>query len=118
MTYERGDFLSTFNQMFTLNKSAQNMLTEDEHWKLSFPNEKSGPCYTYNSPFASEPGLEVGIWVKMKSDHWDPDLIIFLHDENKFFYTGNDAWNDHVLKLHVLEEDKVTMPKAKGRMYG
>lgn len=113
MAFDRNDFLSTFDQMFTMNESAVDMLRKDGRWTLSFPFEESGPCYTYDPPFASDPGLPIGIFVTMKSDRWDPDLRIFLHEENKFFYTeGLDS--EVTFKFKKLEEEGMMHPKAMG----
>ena len=117
MTFEKTEFLSTFDQMFTMNAPAHHMLSKDEYWKLSFPNEYSGPCYTYNPPFPSVPGLRVGMYITMKSNRWDPNLLIFLHEENKFFYTENQEVDDVILKPETLEGQKMKHPKALGKAH-
>ena len=121
MSFKRTEFLSTFGQMFTMNESAHNMLKEDKYWKLSFPHEKSGPCYTYDPPSESEAGLEVGIYVTMKSDRWDPDLLIYLHEEGKFYYTESQdpttGKMQAILKPEILEEPPtLNHPTALGKI--
>ena len=116
MSYKRTDFLSTFEQMFASDQPARDMLHEEKQWKLSFPHEKSGPCYTYDPPMESDSGLRVGIFMTMKLDHWDPNLEIFLHEENKFFYTRNPT-RDIYLDSTKLKRDKTGHPRATGKPF-
>ena len=117
MTFERIQLLSALDQMFSTYEPAYDMLRSNKQWKLSFPNEESGPCYTYDPPFVSEPGLPVGMYVTMVSDRWDPDLLIFLHEKDKFFYTETEHQTEvqTILKLKNLEEYKVTRPWIQGK---
>lgn len=114
MTYNRTQFLSTFDQMFEMDKPARNMLYEENHWHVSFPNDRSGACYTYNPHFQSNPKVDVGMYITMKSLQWDPDLLIFFHEENKFFYSENGI-SQFYLDLSKLEKKKNFHPKALGK---
>ena len=116
MTFDRTQLLSSFEQIFTSNEPAHDILKDDKNWKLSFPNELSGPCYTYNPPFLSDPGLRIGMYITMKSNQWDPDLQISFHEENKFFYTESQE-SEALLDLERLEEEKMSHSRVLGKIY-
>ena len=116
MSYKRTDFLSTFEQMFASDQPARDMLHEEKQWKLFFPHEKSGPCYTYDPPLESDVGVGVGMYMTMKLDHWDPNLEIFLHEENEFYYTKNPKW-DVYLDSTKLRKAKMRHPRASGKTF-
>ena len=113
ISIKRTDLFSSFEQFFSANKPVKDVLHDDKHWRLSAPHEKSGPCHTYNPLDKSEAGPKVGMYIKMKADHWDPDLQIFLHDEDKLFYAYHLAWY-FFLDANKLEEDKLNHPRLKG----
>ena len=63
------------------------MIDQHQYWSVSIPHELSGPCYTYDPPYDSEPGFDSGMYITMKStENWDPELEIFLHKKDKLFY--------------------------------
>ena len=94
--------MSTFEQSFASHEPAQDVLKHDKQWRLSFPNEGSGPCYTYDPPLMSDPGLHIGMYMTMKSNEWDPDLRIFFHEKDKFFYTDSSV-SEVLLDLKKLQ---------------
>ena len=68
------------------------MIDKDQHWTISIPHESSGPCYTYDPPYDSEPGFASGMYIIMNStEDWDADLQMFLHRKGKFFYQNSSA---------------------------
>ena len=110
-TYSRNDIFSSFEQMFSIDMPGRNMLIEEKQWKLSIPNERSGPCYTYNPPFASESSIRIGAYITMKHAHWEPDLLVFLHEKDKFYYTeGQSA--EAMVRMHKLEINKMYHTRA------
>ena len=76
-----------FEQRFQSGSPAIDMLHKDEYWNTFVPHEHSGPCYTYNPPFDSEPGTTVNMHMVLNMSDWDPQLQIFLHNPKSFFYS-------------------------------
>ena len=113
---QRSEIFSSFQQQFSQDVYAVDVLQQEHNWELSFPNENSGPCYTYNPPYESDPGLPMGIYIVMKDESWDPTLEIFLHDKGAFFYSYNLAW-DFLLKAKTLLKEKINHPKLEGIFY-
>ena len=91
------------------------MLSKDEHWSLSTPNEYSGPCYTYTPPFVSDPGETVNLYIIFNMSTWDPLLQIFLHDSNAFFYSTKDEVNTKLLDVKIL--NNFAYPRAVGKWF-
>ena len=100
--FDKKSFLSSIQQRFTSGDPQNEMIDQDQFWTFSVPNEISGPCFTYDPPFDSDPGYMMGMFIRMNSTKWDPDLQIFLHTKGKFFYTDNAT--DNTIKL---EEEKM-----------
>ena len=113
VSFRRRDLFSSFEQFFSANEPVKDVLHDEKHWELSVPQEMSGPCHTYNPLHESEPGPTVGTYIKMKDDFWDPALQIFLHKEDKFFYSHYLKW-DYFLDAKALEETKLNHPRLKG----
>ena len=88
------------------------MLSNDEYWSVSVPNEYSGPCYTYTPPFDSDPGKTVNLYMIFNMSTWDPHLQIFLHDPNAFFYSTNGDVNTKIFDIETLEI--AAYPRAVG----
>ena len=88
------------------------MLSKDEHWSISVPNEYSGPCYTYTPPLSSDPGKTVNLYMIFNMSTWDPDLQIFLHDPNTFFYSEKAEVNTKLLDTQSLKDS--AYPRAVG----
>ena len=85
----RTDFIASFEQRYSSDKGSEDVLHHDRHWQRSYPNQISGPCYTYNPLYKSDPGLRYGTYIVMKDKSWDPSIEIFLHDENSLYYSRN-----------------------------
>ena len=114
-SFARTDFLDTFEQVFSVEETVRDMLHEERQWKISFPYETSGPCYTYDSPTKTDIGIPIGIYMTFKSPEVDKDLEIFLHNEDKFYYTLNPI-NDIHLDSKILERTKLNRPRAIGNI--
>ena len=108
MTFERTSFLSTFEQRFRSGSPAVDMLHEDEYWSTFVPNENSGPCYTYNPPFDSDPGTGMSMYMTFNMNNWDPSLQIFLHELNGFFYSTKPVRNTMLLNLAGTKHPRAT----------
>ena len=106
MSYKRTDYLFVFEQRFVKDKSEHEMLHDDRYWTQSIPHEKSGPCETYNPPFESDPGHEISIFMVLNSTDIDPDLDIFLHRRNKFFYSKKSTYNTKYLDQQEFKQLK------------
>ena len=113
ISIKRTDLFSSFEQFFSANKPVKDVLHDEKHWELSAANEQSGPCHTYNPLHKSEAGPKVGMYIKMKDDHWDPELQILLHEEGKLFYSHHLSWY-FFLDAKKLEEAKLNNPRLKG----
>ena len=82
----------------------KNVLDYDELWNISVPNENSGPCYTYNTPFDSN-SQKIGIMrIEFNMTKWDPLLEIFLHDQNKLFYSKMRNINTKLIPSKLLKK--------------
>ena len=106
-------FLSTLTQRFESGKSEKDMLHVDEVWREFVPHESSGPCYTYDPPFESDPGNTISLHMGMSSSDWDPNLQIFLHEKNKFFYSVTYPYNALYLDANTLKKTGMYHPRAK-----
>ena len=67
MTYDKRAFLSLLEQRFAFGQHEVDMLKDDKNWKQSVPHENSGPCYTYDPPFESDPGYDISMYIRMNS---------------------------------------------------
>ena len=115
MTYEKTEFLSTFEQRFMSGQSEYEMLRDEKQWSQFVPHENSGPCYTYDPPFESDPGYEISIYMRMNSTDWEPNLQIFLHQKNKFFYSTKPNYNIIYLDPETLRKTEDSHPRAIGK---
>ena len=117
MTYNRTAFLSTFQQRFVIDQPERDVLHEDGHWKRFIPHENSGPCETYDPPVESDPGYEISMHMRMNSSDWDPDLEIFIHAKNNFFYTKKPS-DSIYLDSEKLQNNnnKLPHPRAIGNL--
>ena len=115
MVYPRTDILETFQQRFVSMESTIDMLHLDKEWTVFVPHENSGPCYTYDPPSESDPGLSVSILMRLKTDDWDSDLRIFLHEKNKFFYSIKPAPNIKYLDPKSWNQANIRHLRAIGK---
>ena len=111
MTYNRTAFLAIFEQRFVTDESEREMLHDNKNWKKFIPHEKSGSCETYDPPFESDPGYEISMYLRLVSADWDPDLQIFLHKKDKFFYSKKPVYNTKLLDLTKIDHSH---PRAIG----
>ena len=92
------------------------MIDQHQYWSVSIPHELSGPCYTYDPPFDSDPGFDSGVYITMKSaENWDSELEIFLHKKGKLFYMKHyeaDTIKIDHLKLKTMASEG---PKIKSK---
>ena len=114
MTYDRRDILKLLEQRFTNGQTDVNMLKDDQSWKTSIPHEKSGPCYTYDPPFESEPGFDISLYLKLKANEFDDDLQIFLHEKNMFFYSTKPEAGVGYINKEIFEKKRNSHPRAIG----
>ena len=112
MTYDKEEFLSLLEQRFELGQPNVDMLKDDKNWKQFVPHEYSGPCYTYQPPFESDPGYDISMYMKMNSNDFDEKLQIFLHEQNKFFYSTTSGADTIYLDHNTLKETKMSHPRA------
>ena len=89
---------------------------DDRYWTQSIPHEHSGPCETYNPPFESDPGHEISIFMVLNSTDVDPDLDIFLHDRNKFFYSKKPMYNTKYLDQKEFVKLNLSHPRVIGNL--
>ena len=95
--YNKNKFLLSLQQRFSMGKPEYEMLHRPDNWQFSIPHENSGPCYTYNPPEESDPGFISGILLQLNMENWDPDLDIFIHKKEKFFY--QDDWTSNTIRI-------------------
>ena len=117
MTYDKREFLSLLQQRFAFGQPEVDMLKDDKNWKESVPHETSGPCYTYDPPFESDPGYDISMYISMNSNQFDDNLQIFLHEKNKFFYSTKHGYNVLYLDRNVLRNSKLPHPRAVGTTF-
>ena len=91
------------------------MLQKDEYWNTFVATEESGPCYTYNPPKDSDPGKAISMYMVFNRTDWDPDLEIFLHDEQSFFYSAKPIVNTKLITADILRKTGTKNPRATGR---
>ena len=106
MTYDKKEFLSLLEQRFTSGEAEVDVLKNEKYWNQFVPHESSGPCYTYDPPFESDPGLDISMFIAMKLTNFDKNLQIFLHEKNKFFYSTNHGSNMLYLDHRILNNSK------------
>ena len=92
------------------------MINQNQYWTVSIPHESSGPCYTYDPPFDSFPGYDVGMYLTMNSTNWDPDLEIFLHQKDKFFYQDDETVDTIKVKPFELKGVTTGHPRISGKL--
>ena len=112
--YNKTKFLLSVQQRFTDGEPEYEMLNQIQYWSFSIPHESSGPCYTYDPPFDSDPGFLNGLYIAFNFENWDPDLDIFLHEKGKFFYQDN--WTSDTIRIDQAKLKTVTTghPRIKG----
>ena len=115
-TYNRTDFLSLFEQRFVSGQDKKDVLHDDRYWKRSVPHENSGPCETYDPPFESDPGYAISMFIRLKSDDWDPNLEIILHEKNSFFYSRSPTYMMIYLDAEQLRATNLSHPRAVGNL--
>ena len=115
VTYNRTTFLSMFEQRFITDQSERDVLHEDKYWKRSIPHEYSGPCETYDPPFESDPGYEISMYMRMNSSNWDPNLDIYIHEKNKFFFSKKHMTYLSPEELRS-EQNQLSHPRGKGNI--
>ena len=108
MTYDKTAFLSLLEQRFAFGQHEVDMLKDDKNWKQFVPHENSGPCYTYNPPFDSDPGTGMSMYMTFNMNNWDPSLQIFLHEPNGFFYSTKPVRNTMLLNLAGTKHPRAT----------
>ena len=91
------------------------MINQQQYWSFSIPHESSGPCYTYDPPFDTDPGYTDGMVLTLNSTDWDADLEIFLHTKGKFFYNHDSTFNTAKVSLSKLKGVNTGHPKISGR---
>ena len=116
ITLLRTDLISSFEQKFSRGEPAKNVLDDETHWGLSFPHENSGPCYTYNPLHKSDPELQVGMYIVMKDESWDPTLEIFLHSADELYYSHTLVW-DWFLSAKTLRKERLHHPRLKRKYF-
>ena len=110
--YNRTQFLASVQQRFSSNDEEYELIGQEQYWTLSIPHESSGPCYTYDPPFDSDPGQRSGVHITMKSTgKWDPNLSIFLHKKGKFFYQSDSEVDTEMIPLSKLKSKESGHPK-------
>ena len=116
--YDRTIFLSSLQQRFSKNEPEYEMIDKDQYWSISIPHESSGPCYTYDPPFDSDPGFGSSMYLTMNSTDWDPALRIFLHAKGRFFFEANGRTVDtEEIKHSELKAITTGHPRVKGKLY-
>ena len=112
---DKTSFLRIFEQRFEIGASAIDILHNDKYWETFVANVESGPCYTYNPPFESAPGKTISMYMVFNMTDWDPDLDIFLHDQNSFFYSSKAFLNNKLITADMLSMAPIKNPRAVGR---
>ena len=93
------------------------MINQTQHWSFSIPHETSGPCYTYDPPFDSDPGFMIGMYLTLRSENWDPDLDIFIHEKGSFFYQDDLTFGTTRVSHEELQKVKTGHPRISGRPF-
>ena len=91
------------------------MINEDKYWTISIPHESSGPCYTYDPPFDSDPGYYAAMYLTLNSTIWDPALDIYLHGKGKFFYQDDETVDTIKLEPSKLKGVMTGHPRISGK---
>ena len=115
-SFSRFDYILRFEQRFARDQSEEDILHNNDYWTQSYPHENSGPCETYDPPFISEPGNEIGIFFILKD--LDSKLDIFLHEKGKFFYSkypGSGQYRTY-LNFGKMKTRKMQHAKIKGNI--
>ena len=116
--YDRNVFLSSLQQRFSKNDPEYEVINMDQYWSISIPHESSGPCYTYDPPFDSDPGFSSSMYLTMNSTDWDPDLRIFLHFKGKFFFVDDGSTADTAeINKSKLKAVTTGHPRISGKLY-
>ena len=116
MIPEKNSFLTSFTQRFENGAAHLDMLNSDENWRMFVANEESGPCYTYDPPYDSDPGHTNNIYMNFDFTQWDENLEIFLHERNNFFYSKRNIIGAKRITSHMLEETRIKHPRALGNI--
>ena len=92
------------------------MLNQSDYWSSSIPYESSGPCYTYDPPFDSDPGYINSMYLTLNTEKWEPDLDLFVHEKGKFFY--QDAWTMDTTRVDLTKLQNVSTghPRISGNL--
>ena len=91
------------------------MINETKYWEDSIPHETSGPCYTYNPPFDSDPAPSAAMHLTLNATDWNPELEIFLHKKGKFFYQSDETVNTIKLSPSELNAVMSGHPRISGK---
>ena len=113
--HHRTVFLSSLQQRFTLGEPEYEMINENQYWTLSIPHESSGPCYTYDPPFDSDPGYIGGMYLILNKTDWDPSLEIFFHKKGKLFYQDHLTYDTIKVENSKLKEVTTGHPRIVGK---
>ena len=90
------------------------MLNHTNLWSFSIPHEDSGPCYSYNPPYESDPGYPNSIFLVLNFEDWEEDLDIFLHEKEKFFFQDGSTSDTIRLDQSKLRNVNTGHPRVKG----
>ena len=103
----KSELFVQFRQIFLSDNGImedRDVLDYNEFWNISVPNENSGPCYTYNTPFDSN-SQKIGVMrIEFNMTKWDPLLEIFLHDRNEMFYSKVRNLNTKLVPQKYLKK--------------
>jgi hypothetical protein len=115
-TYDKSKFILSFEQRFSSGKPQIEMINQTDNWSFSIPHESSGPCYTYDPPFNSDPGYINSMYLTLNMEKWEPDLDFFIHEKGKFFY--QDAWTMDTTRVDLTKLQNVSTghPRISGNL--
>lgn len=112
--YPNTEFLFSLQQRFNEGEPEQEMINKTDHWTFSIPHEESGPCYTYNPPYESDPGYPNSLFIVLNFKDWDKDLDIFLHEKGKLFFQDKETSDTVRLDQTELQNVATGHPRVKG----
>ena len=120
MTPHRAAVVSEFSHRIHSNEPIYDVLNGESFkssWEMDISHEKSGPCYTYNSQRASDPGYEYFIRIVPNTGNKNDSLKkrlsrlhIYLHKPGHFFFDKRNPESQMVqVDTHSIKDTNQPM---------
>ena len=59
----------------------------------------------------------IGMYLTLRSENWDPDLDIFIHEKGSFFYQDDLTFGTTRVSHEELQKVKTGHPRISGRPF-